>query len=118
MKLLNGMFGLALLTSASLAGCNNNTTVTTAQIIAQIQSATALGCSVEPTAASIATLLASLNPAATATVAIVAQVADQICKVVGTSASANAAKVGSPSVPAPIMINGVQIEFETVGTAK
>ena len=117
MKLVHGMIGVAMLASASLAGCNPSTTsTTTAQIIAQIQTATIAACAVEPTAASIAALIAATNPAATAGVALAAQIASQICAAVAPKTGMP--RLASTAVPAPITLNGVKIEFEAVEGVK
>ena len=117
MKLTHGMIGAAMLASASLAGCNPSTTATTtAQLVAQIQAATAAACAVEPTAASVAALIAATNPAATAGVAIASQIAGQICAAV--TPKTGMPRLSNASVPAPVTVGGVKIEFEPVGADK
>ena len=113
MKITHSLTACALLASAALAGCTPSQTANIDKIVAQVQAATAVACAVEPTAASVAAIIATLNPAATAGVAITSQIASSICKAVAAS-SATPAKVGSSLVPAPVTVDGVTVQFEPV----
>ena len=118
MKITHVLTAGVLLVSATLAGCNSSQTAAVDKIIAQVQAATVTACAVEPTAASVATIIATLNPVATAGVAVATGIADQICKAVAAVPATSTTKVGAGVVPASVMVNGIKVEFEPVGTAK
>ena len=96
----------------SLAGCNSTDS---SAVIGEIQAATVVACAVEPTAASIAALIAALHPAATAGVVVASQIAQEICSALPKPTS-GALEVAV--VPHSITIHNVPIHFEPIGTAK
>ena len=100
---------LSLAASMLLVGCNANT----ANIVAEVQAATTVACSVEPTAASVAALIAASNAAASAGVSVASQIASQICAAIPK-------KPGSSrdGVPAPVVVNGVIVKFQSWGNSK
>jgi hypothetical protein len=100
-----------------LAGCAGTTfsqiPSDVAAFITEVQQTTAALCVVEPTAASIATLIS-----ASAVVGTAAAVAGAICDAVKslTPVSAKRQRFGAAFVPPPVIINGVQVTFEPIGT--
>lgn len=95
------LVGAALLAAVPLAGCDDQQT---AADIAQIQQATTLACSFVPTAASVASILAALYPAAVAPTAAVTQVAQQICSTVTVKSARRGASI--PPTVAGVVVEG------------
>ncbi len=75
--------------------------------VIKVQALTVRLCAFEPTAATVAAILASLVPGAAPVTALVSQIAQSICSAV-TAPKIVAFGGGAP--PLPPMVNGVQID--------